>query len=459
MNRTIGVYLGDAGLRVGILRFATEGNREAASFAYDEQWLTNSARFSIDPALPLIRGPQYHRKSGTQHDSVFFGAIADTEADGWGRRIIVRNRIKQPKKQGAKNKAPLNSLDFLLAVDDFSRVGALRFRDEAGNFIQGALPGQRKAPPLVDLRHLLAASRAVEQNRESAADLEFLLGRGTSLAGLRPKCSVVDEDGTLSVCKFPSLGDTRAVTKGEVLALRLATLAGIHAAEARVVYSEDKPITLARRFDRVGPKRRMYISARTLLQVNDDDDHAYTEIVEGIRAHGHSVAADLEELWRRLVYNILITNVDDHLNNHGFLHVVHGKWALSPAFDINPFPDKARVLTTWIDEESGPDASIEVALSAARYFGLRNTRTKEILGEVVRAVGRWKRVAVGPDIRMSTQEVDQFADAFEHPERKTARAACFPLARSTSCESPTSTSGARKTDEDQPTKHTEHEQN
>ena len=186
--------------------------------------------------------------------SVFHGAIADTEPDGWARRVILRDhakRLQEARRAGADVESrPLNALDFLLAVDDASRVGALRFQDEESVFQRAAEEGRRTAPPLLELGHLLSASHAVETHTETAADLRYLRGRATSLGGLRPKCTVVDNDGRLSIGKFPSVADDRAVTKGEVLALRLATAAGIGAAEARLVESKGSPVALIWRFDR-----------------------------------------------------------------------------------------------------------------------------------------------------------------------------------------------------------------
>ena len=180
--------------------------------------------------------------------------IADTEPDGWGRRVIQRDYAKRRQEARRVGEAvepnPLNSLDYLLAVDDVSRVGALRLQDENGRFQRASEAGRRTTPPLIELAHLLAASRAVETNTETAADLAYLRGRGTSLGGLRPKCSVIDDDGQLSIGKFPSVADERPVTKGEVLAMRLAKRAGIDAADARLVESDGAPIALIRRFDR-----------------------------------------------------------------------------------------------------------------------------------------------------------------------------------------------------------------
>lgn len=286
-------------------------------------------------------------------------------------------------------------------------------------------PGRRTVPPLVELRQLLASTRAVETASESAADLEYLRGRGTSLGGLRPKCSVMDDDGRLAIGKFPSVHDQRAITKGEVLALRLAALAGIDAAEARVVSSDGVAVALVRRFDRTDAGQRIpYVSAATFINAdpNDEREHWYTEIVDALRQHGAAARDDIEQLWRRLVFSILITNVDDHLRNHGFLHAQHGLWRLAPAFDLNPCPDRARELKTWPSEDTGPEATIAAALAVSGLFGLSRARAGAIIGEVDAAVAQWRSEArvVGLDAR----EMEQFTDAFEHHERVAARNAC-----------------------------------
>lgn len=424
MKRTIEVHLGETASRVGVLQYNQEGSRESAVFEYDRDWLRANDRFAIDPALPLQTGPQFHKK--TKDGSVFHSAIADTEPDGWGRTVILRDHAKRraaAKKEGRDLPPILGGLDFLLEVDDPSRIGALRFRDEAGQFRRVVEAGQRSTPPLIELQHLAAATLAVETNTESAADLEYLRGRGTSVGGLRPKCTIVDNDGRLSIGKFPSVRDQRAVTKAEVLALRLASKAGINAAKANLVMSGDTPVAIIRRFDRGEAGRIMYISAATLLGVdtNVSADHAYTEIVDAIRQHGADAHVDIEELWRRIAFSILINNVDDHLHNHGFLHVESGKWRLSPAFDVNPFPDRVRELKTWITDETGPASTVDALLSSAAYFAVPLPRARKILAKVERAIAGWR--AHAREIGMSEVEVEQFADAFEHPEREAARKA------------------------------------
>jgi serine/threonine-protein kinase HipA len=424
VKRTIRIHIGGEARLVGMLHYDQQGARESAVFEYDAAWLTDTERFAIEPALALVPGPQFHRK--TRDGSIFHAVIADTEPDGWGRRVIQRDHAK--RRQDARRAgevvtpSPLNSLDYLLSVDDFSRVGALRLQDENGRFQRASEDGHRTTPPLIELAHLLAATRAVETNTETSADLAYLRGRGTSLGGLRPKCTVIDEDGRLAIGKFPSVADERPVTKGEVLAMRLAKRAGINAAEARLIDSDGTPIALIQRFDRpLGGGRLMYVSAATMLgaEPGDPGEHAYTELVDALRQNGATPPADIEELWRRIAFSILITNVDDHLLNHGFLHVERGLWRLAPAFDINPFPERVRELKTWVSEEAGPGATIEALMSVIPYFRLTLARARTILAEVEHGVAAWRDE--GQALGMTASDLDSFVDAFEHDERVAAR--------------------------------------
>jgi serine/threonine-protein kinase HipA len=220
------------------------------------------------------------------------------------------------------------------------------------------------------------------------------------------------------------VNDERPVTKGEVLAMQLASASGLQVAEARLVDSDGVPVTLIRRFDRTGDGGRIpYVSAATLLGADPagSQEHFYTEIVDALRVHGANAQPDIEELWRRMAYSVLITNVDDHLHNHGFLHVSRGQWRLAPAFDVNPFPDRTRELKTWISEDAGPEASVEALLSVLPYFRISRARANEILSRIERALARWRKT--GSALGMTNPELGQFADAFEHPEREAARKA------------------------------------
>jgi serine/threonine-protein kinase HipA len=230
----------------------------------------------------------------------------------------------------------------------------------------------------------------------------------------------------LAIGKFPSVNDERAVTKGEVLAMQLANAAGLQVAEARVVDSDGVPVALIRRFDRfLNGGRIPYVSAATLLGVDpaSSQEHFYTEIVDALRVNGATPQSDIEELWRRMAFSVLITNVDDHLHNHGFLHANRGQWRLAPAFDINPFPDRAREMKTWISEETGPEATIEALLSVIPYFQISEERAAEILLKMEYVISRWRETGLA--LGMTERELDQFSEAFEHPEREAARRAAM----------------------------------
>jgi serine/threonine-protein kinase HipA len=419
-RRQVQLCIGKAGLPVGSLVHVRQGRRENSAFAYDESWLASPANFNVSADLQLLAGHQ-PRKAASPRDSVFHGAIADTAPDAWGRRVIARDHAKRRKDD--PRLPVLTELDYLLAVDDFSRVGALRLREPGGPWHRTVAAGQRSTPPLIELERIFQASRAVERGRETAEDLRYLQGKGTSLGGMRPKCSLVDEDGRLAIGKFPSVSDARSVTRGEVLALALAARAGIDAAAARIVRLGEVPVAVIRRFDRDEADGRIpYQSAASLLQASREEDRSYTEIADAIRAHGYAPTQDMRQLWRRLAFNLLITNVDDHLQNHGFLHVAHGQWRLAPAFDLNPFPDKDRESKTWLSEQDGPITDVRMLLARAPYFALDKAQALAVLAEVHAAVSNWRQIALGPKVGLHAVELDDFAPAFEHEQMEAAAA-------------------------------------
>jgi serine/threonine-protein kinase HipA len=405
------VFLGKAEKPLGRLIFVKDGQREFSQFAYNEAWLTNAQYFDVSPDLSRRTGYQL-RKPPTRNDSRFFMALADTEPDAWGRRVIARAHAKARAKDAALG--PLTELDYLMAVDDFSRVGALRLRDETGQYLRRVAEGARATPAFLELETIMRASRAVELGEETAEDLAYLQGKGTSLGGMRPKCTILDTHGALSLGKFPSVGDQRAVTRGEVLALRLARLAGIDSAEARIVMAQDQPVALIRRFDRTPEQSRVpFMSGATVLQAKRDDEHSYTEIIDVMRSWCEDFVSDARQLWRRLVFNHLITNVDDHLQNIGFLYVGNQQWRLSPAFDLNPFPDKDPESKTWLSEDTGPITSVAQLLGQAFRFELSPVQAQAILAEVLAAVKHWKEVAMTPEVGLQAHDIAEFAPAFE----------------------------------------------
>jgi serine/threonine-protein kinase HipA len=407
----LSVYLGTTDMLVGRLIYVKEGSREFSQFAYSDEWLSNSQFFDVSPDLIEQLGYQL-RKPKSKADSCFFLALADTEPDAWGRRVIARAHAKDRAKNSELR--PLTEIDYVAAVDDFSRIGALRLQNENGQFLRSVAEGSRATPAFIELEKILLASRAVEMSNETVEDLKYLQGKGTSLGGMRPKCTILDIDGALSLGKFPSVNDERSVTRGEVLALRLATLAGINSAQARVVRVQNQPVAIIRRFDRTAENNRIpYMSGATLLQANRDEEHSYTELIDVMRSRCKDFSKDANQLWRRLVFNHLITNIDDHLQNIGFLYVANNQWQLAPAFDLNPFPEKDSESKTWLSEDTGPITSIQQLISQAGRFELSESQAKAILAEVISAVKQWKEVAVSDDVGMQAAELAAFKPAFE----------------------------------------------
>jgi serine/threonine-protein kinase HipA len=421
ISRQVAVHIGQAGSLVGQLRYVKQGQRENTAFAYDPAWLAQPDSFMVSPELTLTTDHQ-QKKAASKHDSVFHHAIADTMPDAWGRRVIARDHAKRRKLDPGLGQ--LTEMDYLLAVDDFSRIGALRLCDQNGNYLRTVETGQRSTPPLLELPRMLDASRAVETGHETVEDLRYLQGKATSLGGMRPKCTVIDNNGRLAIGKFPSVNDERSVTRGEVLALCLARNAGVDAAAARIVEQDGVPIAIIERFDRNAAEagRIPYLSAASMLLASREEERAYTEIADAIRAHCAEPALDVQQLWRRMVFNLLITNVDDHLQNHGFLHVAKGQWRLAPAFDLNPFPDKERESKTWLSEQDGPVTDVAALMARCGYFALNHAAALVVLAEVVHAVEDWKRVAQSALVGLKPKELDDFAPAFEHAQLLAAQA-------------------------------------
>jgi len=383
---------------VGRLHAAEHGS--SVSFEYALEWLQREEAFAIDPtALPLQRG--------VQHGGVLFGVIQDCGPDRWGRVLIERAVRKKVLPQ-----QPYRDLDYVLALDDAARIGALRFRRDASSPFLAAASG--KLPPLVRLNALLHATDALHSETETAQDLRFLLGAGSPLGGARPKSAVSLPDDRLAIAKFPKPDDTRDIAAGEILALTLAGQAGIQVAGHRLVPVGGQSVAVITRFDRVGKNRIPFISAASLLGLSRGDSGAYTLLADGIRQFGNDVTGDLHELWRRLVFSLLASNYDDHLRNHGFLMHQPGRWSLSPAYDVNPVPemDRVRMNKTAITEDQ-QEPTIAGALAAATRFGLSATAARRILREVFTAVAGWRKA--GRHLRLKAATLDVYASAFEQP--------------------------------------------
>lgn len=278
----------------------------------------------------------------------------------------------------------------------------------------------RRTPPLIELPALLAASEHVYDEVETAADLRLLLAPGSSLGGARPKASVRDRNGEIAIAKFPHHSDLISTFLWEAVALRLASAAGINAAIGRVERVAGRPVFLLRCFDREGTTRRPFLSAMSMLGAADHETRSYLEIADAVQRYGATPSGDLHELWRRIVFSILISNTDDHLRNHGFLYEGNRGWRLSPAYDLNPVPVqfRPRILSTLIDERKG-DASLELALSVAEYFRLSPLQARRTAYEVGSAVSHWREGATA--LGIAAAEMNTVASAFEHVDLTQAR--------------------------------------
>lgn len=400
------VALGEKLTPVGTLHFTRSGPRQFSTFAYEPAWIANAQAFPIEPALPLEGGP-FHisGKPGHMRDALP-GAFSDAAPDDWGRRLLERAYGNG-----------LSEFEYLTLSDDMCRQGALRFLDSDGAIIRGNAADA--VPRLVELENITAIARAYEQGKEiSAEEMQALAGAGGS-GGARPKANVRDGQA-LWLAKFTSVHDQRPIERVEVATLRLARACGIRTPEVRLELADSPfPVALIERFDRQGPARIPYISARTALGKTGTDYGSYTEIVDFMRGHSADPQADFEELYRRLVFTILVSNKDDHLKNHGFLYAGNGQWRLSPVFDVNPAPDRNPHLETAIMEGSPHDRSITLAFEACQYFEMAEDDARRMIREMAEMVsGNWRETL--REVGVAGTLAKEYEPAFVHDQSETA---------------------------------------
>lgn len=394
--------------RMGTLHRQRARGAEVYSFEFDPEWLARRDALTLDPDLLLVPGRAYPPANRTQ-----FGIFMDSAPDRWGRTLMQRREAMLAVKEKRPTRV-LTEWDYLLGVHDHSRLGALRFRKDAHSpFLDNS--AMNAAPPLTSLRELQGAARALEADRANddahlREVLEQLLAPGSSLGGSRPKASVVDENGHLCVAKFPSRQDEWDVGAWEAVAHRLAMKAGIRVPSIRTLrLTPDGHTFISRRFDRTDRGGRLaFVSAMTLLQREDGDrDASYLELVDLLQARGAQTQADCEELFRRVVFSVYISNTDDHLRNHGFFVESTGL-VLSPAFDINPNPHKNH-LSLAIDE-ADTSLNLGVARASGTMYGLKKGRVAEVIRDVGDAVVTWRREA--DDLGISRREQEIMSRAF-----------------------------------------------
>jgi serine/threonine-protein kinase HipA len=401
----VSIALGSEDIRIGKLWFHARGYKTSASFEYDKEWLDHPEKFALEPALKLTEG-SFHTGQGIS----LFGAIGDSAPDRWGRVLMRRSEASKAKEQ---NRTPrsLFEIDYLLGVSDEARGGALRFSVAPNENVFLSPKQKTSIPPLVDLPKLLSATERFIDDNESSEDLRLLLTPGSSLGGARPKASVRDKDGSLAIAKFLKKDDEFNVVVWEAVTLTLAKKAKIKVPLYRLETICEKPVLIIRRFDRDGGNRIPFLSAMSMLGARDNEQHSYLEMAYALAQNGASPEEDMKELWRRIVFTIMVSNTDDHLRNHGFIYERHKGWRLSPAYDINPTPIEIapRILTTSIDFYDS-SASLETAMRVAKDFRLKKEEALYIIKEVASAVKQWRSVA--SEFGLSKRECDRMSSAF-----------------------------------------------
>lgn len=398
--------------RVGTLFHAAGHGQSVFSFAYDPAWLRRKNTFEIDPDLQLHDAESY-----PSQPAGVFRIFTDSAPDRWGRLLLDRRETLRAREEKRPPRT-LTEWDYLLGVHDSCRMGALRFRrDAAAPFLDH--DRHLAAPPVASLRELEAASLALEapeadEQPEFRQWLTALLAPGSSLGGARPKANFTDQAGALWIAKFPSREDRRDIGAWESVVHQLAQAAGLNVPETQLLNLGSRHRTLAsRRFDRLANgRRRFFVSAMTLLNRQDGENASYLDLAEFLSTRGSPThkAEDLRELWTRIVFNILVSNRDDHLRNHGFILATDG-WRLAPAYDLNP--NLERTHHQLAIDSSDPTPDVALALSTAEFYGLKATQAAQIFQRTRESVSQWRSAAT--NLRLPRAEIESLARAFSSP--------------------------------------------
>lgn len=385
--------------------------KEVFAFEYNKDWL-KSNYIQLDPDLQFFSGRQFLNDSKSN-----FGIFMDSSPDRWGRLLMRRREAMLARKEQRKENL-LFETDYLLGVYDEHRMGALRFKiEDTGMFLNDNRA--MAAPPFTSLRELEQASLRLEQE-DSINDPEYikwlnmLMAPGSSLGGARPKASVIDPSQQLWIAKFPSKFDDRNVGAWEMVVHNLAKQAQINVADAFIEKFSGRHHTfITKRFDRIQHQRIHFASAMTLLGYSDGADFqegvSYLQLAEFIMQNGVNTENDLEELWRRIVFSICVSNTDDHLRNHGFLLTPKG-WELSPAYDINPNENGSGLKLNISETDNALE--IDLAIEVAPYFRIKSNKAIQIVESVKKAVSTWRTIATQYKISKNDQEL--MSRAFEN---------------------------------------------
>lgn len=391
---------------IGVLTAHQAKGRKAFSFEYSDGWIQSKAQLLLDPDIGWYKGQQF------PYGKENFGMVFDSMPDSWGKTLMKRRSAYNATHEG-KTPQNLYDIDFLLGVNDECRLGALRFKlTFEGPFLD--IGNDNSIPPLSRIIDLQYAAQIVEEDNNDLSNwLSVLIAPGSSLGGARPKANVLDDKGNLWIAKFPSVNDVTDKASWEFLAYTLALKSGVEMSESRIEKISGKYHTFfTKRFDRLLKERIHFASAMTMTGYNEEilkeKTASYLDIAEFIQFSGSQIKKDLNQLWRRIVFNIAISNTDDHLRNHGFILSSKG-WILSPAFDINPSIDKSG-LSLNIDANDN-DLNFELAKSVGEYFQLKVPEMEQIIGEVTKTVSSWRNVA--QEIGISKNDQELMASAFK----------------------------------------------
>ena len=396
---------------VGELCYEKLRGSDSYAFQYDEHWLKGHAEVKLSEDINNYPGMQY-----TQPGQDVFGCFSDALPDRWGRTMLKRREqiLASEEKRAVRS---LSSFDYLMGIDDFSRMGGFRFKKELeGEFIN--VSASLKIPPLTELKDLLHASREIEKSEEANVLPEKkwiaqLIQPGSSLGGARPKASVLDEKGNLCIAKFPSRKDDYDAGLWEHFSHLLAQKAGIEVAQTKVLGGLGKYHTfLSRRFDRKDEAKRVHFaSSMSLLGLKDGDNaqggYGYLDIVDFILQGCCDVEKNLQELYRRVAFYICIGNSDDHFRNHGFLLTPKG-WTLSPAYDMNPTLNEYQSL---LINESSNKADINILLDSCESYMIKREEAECIIQEVLSAVSQWESLAT--QLQIPAREIAMFKERFK----------------------------------------------
>ncbi|GAO27690.1 type II toxin-antitoxin system HipA family toxin [Geofilum rubicundum] len=398
---------------MGVLYATLSRGKEIFSFEYDKGWLQSDFAQIIDPDLQLFEGAQYLNDEKSN-----FGIFLDSSPDRWGRVLMMRKEAAIARKENRRAKT-LTESDYLLGVYDGNRMGGLRFKKEPdGAFLDD--DEAMAAPPFAALRDLEHASLQLEKvnapdDPEYLKWLNMLMAPGSSLGGARPKANIQNVDGGLWIAKFPSQNDQQDMGAWEMLAYRLAVQSGIDMAPSRIQkFSHHQHTFLTQRFDRQTAGSRIHFaSAMTLLGYTDGTDYhdgvSYLELLEFIMQNGADVDNDLKKLWSRIVFNVCISNTDDHLRNHGFLLTDSG-WILSPAYDINPTPNGTGLKLNISENDNALD--LDLVKEVAPYFRLKEKEVNVIIHTIQQNVAQWEQIA--RDLGISRNEMEWMKNAFKY---------------------------------------------